>query len=427
MREVTRPQFYTIRQPFERPVERDISAAVVREMKILFPNPEVLSGKTVAVTAGSRGIANIDMVTKCAVDFLIEHGAEPFIVPAMGSHGGGTPEGQTALLDHYGISEGTMGVPVKASMDTYSPGIVEGVEIHCAQVAWDADIILPLNRIKAHTGIKGPLESGISKILAIGLGKLKGAECYHSPEANIPIAQAIRTGAQWLIDQDKIPGGLSLVENAFHETAIVGAVPRATFFETEEALLLRSKELLPRLPIPKIDLLWIKEIGKDISGNGFDTNVINRHPHAHMPGMKWLPEGPQVIYMMCSQLTEDTEGNALGLGLFDFSTEICAAQVDHYKTQLNALTAFAPNAASLPLLRKNDLDMLEAAMSVLRPRPEGPRIVGIKNTLDCAEAFVTEAVLPMAEEYCNAEVLEGPYDLQFDSSGQLEWFNSVPV
>jgi hypothetical protein len=426
MRDVDLPKFYTIRQPFERPVESDVPAAVKREMKILFPDVVGLKGKTVAVTAGSRGIVNIDTVTRCAVDFLRAQGAEPFIVPAMGSHGGGTPEGQTALLDHYGISEVTMGVPIKAEMDTHSPGIVDGVEIHCAQVAWDADIILPLNRVKAHTGIKGPLESGLSKILAIGLGKLKGAECYHSPAAEIPLAQAIRTGAQWLIEQGKVPGGLALVENAYHETALVSAVPRDTFFETEEKLLVRSKELLAKLPIPKIDLLWIKEIGKDISGNGFDTNVVNRHPHAHMPGLKWQPEGPQVIYMMLSQLTEDTEGNGLGIGLFDFTTEFCAAQVDHYKTQVNALTAFAPNTASIPLLRKNDRDMLNAAMGLQRPHPEGPRIVGIRNTLDCAEAFVSEGVLPMAQEHCNAEVLDGPYNLQFDSRDQLEWFRPAP-
>ena len=176
-----------------------------------------------------------------------------------------------------------------------------------------------------------------------------------------------------------------------------------------------------------MDILWIREIGKDISGNGFDTNVVNRHPHAHMPGLKWLPDGPQVIYMMLSGLTKDTEGNALGVGLFDFSTEICAAEIDHVKTQLNALTAFAPNAAGVPLLRKNDFEMVSAAMSVLKPRPEGPRIVGIRNTLDCSEAFVSEAALPMAQEFCDAEVLEGPYDLSFDESGQLEWFSPVPA
>jgi len=427
MREVTLPKFYTIRQPFERPVETDIPAAVERELSTLFPDATLLSGKSVAVTAGSRGIVNIDTVTKCTIDFLKARGAEPFIVPAMGSHGGGTPEGQTALLDYYGISEATMGVPIKAGMDTHSPGIVDGVEIHCAQVAWEADIILPLNRIKAHTSIKGPLESGLSKILAIGLGKLKGAECYHSPTADIPLEEGIRIGSEWLIAQDKVLGGLALVENAYHETAIVRAIPRDGFSEKEEQLLVRSKELLAKLPMPKIDLLWLREIGKDISGNGFDTNVINRPPHSHMPGVKWQPDGPQITYMMLSQLTEDTKGNALGIGLFDFSTEICAAQMDHSKTQVNALTSCAPNLAGLPLLRENDRDMLNAALSVMRPRPEGPRIVGIRNTLDCAEAFISEGALKMTQDHCNAEVLDGPYDLQFDSSGQLEWFAPVPA
>lgn len=425
MREVTVPKFYTIRQPFERPVETDIPAAVEREMSSLFTDATELAGKSVAVTSGSRGIVNIDTVTKCAINFLKAKGAEPFIVPAMGSHGGGTPEGQTALLDYYGISEDTMGVPIKAGMDTFSPGIIDGVEIHCAQVAWEADIILPVNRIKAHTYIKGPLESGLTKILAIGLGKLKGAECYHSPTADVPLAQAIRTGANWLIEQDKILGGLALVENAYHETAIVNAIPRDMFFEKEEKLLVRSKELLMKLPIPKIDLLWIREIGKDISGSGFDTNVVNRD--APVPGLKWQPEGPQVMFMMLSQLTEDTKGNALGIGLFDFSTEICAAQVDHHKTQVNALTSCSPNMAGLPMLRENDRAMLNAAMGVTRSRPEGPRIVGIRNTLDCSEAFISEGALKMAQDHCNAEVLDGPHDLEFDSSGQLEWFAPVPA
>jgi hypothetical protein len=421
MRDNPIPKFYTIDIPFERPIEKDIAGAVSRELRELFPDSNRLDGKSVAVTGGSRGIANIDTITKCAVDWFKEQGAAPFILPAMGSHGGGTPEGQTALLNHYGISEDTMGVPIKSDMDTHSPGVVNGVEIHCAQVAWDADIILPLNRVKAHTGIKGPLESGISKICAIGLGKLKGAECYHSPEAGVRIGDAIRIGAQWLIDQNKVQGGLAIVENGYHETAMIKGVPANTFFEDEEALLTRSKELLPRLPVPSIDLLWLKQIGKDISGSGLDTNVVNRHPHAHMPGKRWQPEGPKVVYILVSELSPGSEGNGLGMGICDFATESFAAQVDHQKTQLNALTSFAPNAAGLPLIRENDLDMVGAAMSVLRRSEKGPVIVGIQNTQHCSRAFISEAGLAIAKEHSGAHVLEGPFELEFNPTGEVNW------
>jgi len=421
MRDNPIPKFYTIDIPFERPKENDIAGAVARELPRLFPDSASLVGKTVAITGGSRGIANIDTITKSAVDWFTERGASPFILPAMGSHGGGTPEGQSALLDHYGISEATMGVPIKSEMETHSPGVVDGVEIHCAQVAWEADIILPLNRVKAHTGIKGPLESGISKICAIGLGKLRGAECYHSPEAGVRIGDAIRIGAQWLIDQGKVQGGLAIVENGYHETAIIQAVPKDTFFEDEEALLTRSKELLPRLALPSIDLLWLKQIGKDISGSGLDTNVVNRHPHAHMPGKRWQPEGPKVVYILVSELSPGSEGNGLGMGICDFATQSFAAQVDHQKTQLNALTSFAPNAAGLPLIRENDQDMLNASMSVLRRSERGPAIVGIKNTQHCSQAFVSEAGLATAQEHSGAQALEGPFDLDFTEAGDVIW------
>ena len=271
------PRLFRLRQIFDAPRVDDIPETVRSEVRRLQPEKTIKSGQTVAISAGSRGIANLDTVIKTLVEEMVTLGAKPYIVPAMGSHGGGTAEGQAEILASYGITEETMGAPVRASMEVIEIGTTDfGMPVYFDKNASEADHVIVVNRIKPHTGFDGEIESGLMKMMLIGLGKHKGAAIYHRAIIHHTFDKIVRVVGTKVREKMPISFGIGLLENGYDETAQIAAVPAGEFESAEKELLVKAKEWCPRLPFEDIDLLVVDEMGKDISGSGMDTNVIGR-------------------------------------------------------------------------------------------------------------------------------------------------------
>src|SRR5262245_53207731 len=303
-----------VRQSFARPRVTDIPATV-RETLGAAQVP-IRAGDTVAVGAGSRGIANIDVIVKAAVDWLKAQGAQPFVFPAMGSHGGATPEGQRDVLAHYGITEATMGCEIRATMEVIQVGEALGLPVWMDRVAAEADWIGLVNRVKPHTDFKGSIESGLFKMMTIGLGKLRGATQYHRANVNHGYETVITAVGREMLAKARIGFGLGVVENGYDETAVVEAFNAEDLEAGERRLLKDAREWMARLPFSPIDVLVVEEIGKNISGSGMDTNVIGRPSNPHEP----FPADPKILWIVALDLTEDSGGNATGIGNADFTT-----------------------------------------------------------------------------------------------------------
>ncbi|HTN73999.1 MAG TPA: lactate racemase domain-containing protein, partial [Pirellulaceae bacterium] len=310
------PQMFRVHQTFERPQVSDVAATVEAELKSLLLGRRILPGQTVAITAGSRGIANIKHIIKAIVDHVKSLGGLPFIVPAMGSHGGGTAEGQRRLIEGYGITEEFCGCPIRSSMETVIVcQAAEGFPVHFDKHAFGADHVVVCGRIKPHTGFVGEIESGLMKMMLIGLGKHHGAKIYHRAIMNYSFGQILRSVAREVLSRCRIVAGVAIVENAYDETAQIAAVAPEDFEEREKALLKLAREWLPRLPFSTADILLIDEIGKNISGTGMDTNVIGRKYNDHVA---WPDEYPKIKRVVVRGLTPQTHGNATGIGISEF-------------------------------------------------------------------------------------------------------------
>jgi hypothetical protein len=415
------PRVYRVRQSFDRPREEDVGGAVKRELERLFPVGMIRAGAQIGVTVGSRGIQGIAVMARAAVDFLADRGAKPFILPAMGSHGGATAEAQTHLIAHYGVTEESMGCPVRAEMATRSLGTTpSGMDVRMAEVAWESDGILLLNRIKLHTDYKGPIESGLTKICAIGLGKYDGARQIHRQLFAVGLGQAIRSATERLLATGKILGGIGVLENAYHETARIAAVSLEGFFETEEKLLDEARGLMGRLPLDEIDVLVCDRLGKNISGAGLDTNVIGRSVYGYTSGVPWCEGMPGIMRIVVNDIAEESDRNAVGMGLVDFVPKRFAQKIDYAVTTLNALTACSPTGAKTPIVLPNDREAVLAALRTTRTRPEGPRLVHIRDTMELEHVRVSLACRPFIEARDDAEIVAGPERLSFDGSGCLE-------
>ncbi|HET7092696.1 MAG TPA: lactate racemase domain-containing protein, partial [Thermomicrobiales bacterium] len=312
----TLPRWLKVRQQLDATDVGDVAQAVAAE----FARPEidaaVRPGQRVALTAGSRGIDKFDQTLKAAVDEVKRRGAQPFIVPAMGSHAGATAEGQAAMIAHYGVTEAAMGCPILSSMDTVHLGEVEdGVPVWFDRNAWEADAVIPVGRVKPHTDFRGPVESGLMKMIAIGLGKQKGADFFHSQGMG-EFHHLIPAVANFTLARVNIPFGLALIENGYGLLSQIEAVPAARIWEREQELLRIARERMGRLPGERIDVLLIDRIGKDISGDGADPNVINRDVAGALPPTE-EPVKPQIQRLVVRDLTDDTSGNATGIGMAD--------------------------------------------------------------------------------------------------------------
>ena len=418
------PKVFRVRQHFPAPRVEDVAGEVVRQLNRVRLSERVRAGQSVAITAGSRGIANYLQILRAAVDYFRQLGAEPFLVPAMGSHGGGTAEGQAALLASYGIRPETVGCPIHSSMETVLVCQTRlGFPVYFDRHAFQADHVLVVNRIKPHTRFVGPIESGLIKMLLIGLGKAEGARVYHAAIEDYSFAEIIQAVAQEVLSRCRILAGLAIVENAYDQTALVEAVRPEEFAQREKQLLALARQWMARLPFDEVDLLLVDEIGKEISGTGMDTNVIGRKfdDHKAVEG-----ERPRIKRIAVRRLSEATHGNAVGLGMAEFCRSQILQQMDVAATRLNALTANHITAAMLPLDYPTDRQMLEVALGTigLRP-PEEARLLWIQNTLQLAEVECGAAYWTEAQTRPDLEILTPPRPLPWDAEGNLPPFGAM--
>jgi hypothetical protein len=415
------PRLVRIRQFFDRPRVENVGAAVRATLEKLDLGRTIKPGQSVALTAGSRGIANIPAVFKAAVDHLKHLGARPFLVPAMGSHGGGAADGQRRVLESYGLTEAAVGAPTRASMEVVSLGsTAEGFPVVLDRHAAEADHIGVVARVKPHTAYQGPVESGLLKMMMIGLGKHAGALAYHRILLEQPFDQVVRSVGRTVRARAPVAFGLAVVENAYDETAHVEAVPPEQFEPAEERLLVKARAWLPRLPVREADVLIVDEIGKDISGSGMDTNVVGRKrafrnepDHAQ----------PQMRLIFVRGLSGHTHGNAAGIGLADFTTSRLVKAMDYRATVINCLTAGYPYGANIPVYLDTDRQVLDAALAIIGTRPpEEGRLLRIRNTLRVEEVDVSEAALAQVPAGVRFEPLGPPRPLAFDAEDNLPVF-----
>lgn len=412
------PQMFRIRQHFDAPRVDDIAGSVRDEIARINPSSVINPGQTVAITAGSRGVANIDTIIKTIVEEMKAIGAVPYIVPAMGSHGGGTAEGQTQVLAGYGITEGTMGCPIKSSMDVIQIGVSDfGMPIYFDKHASEADHVVVVNRIKPHTGFAGEIESGLMKMMLIGLGKHKGASVYHRAIIHHSFDKIVRLVGKVVREKMPITFGVATLENGYDETALIEAIPAADFEEREKVLQAKSKEWCPSLPFDDVDLLIVDEMGKNISGSGMDTNVIGRKRNDRRA---MGDETPRVLRIFVRDLTEATHGNATGIGMAEFTTRRLVDKIDYHATYTNVITGQHVSAGAVPLHCGTDTEVLDIALeSIGLIAPEDARVLWIPNTLDLGEVEASEAYLAQADIRDDLEILTGLRPLETEADGNL--------
>ena len=416
------PQFQRIRLEFDRAHILDVAAAVSQEIDQVENLGQQLSGKTVAITAGSRGIDRIEQILAALVRRLHAWGAQPFIVPAMGSHGGATAEGQLGLLAEFGITEASVGAPIHSSMETVELGrLPNGMPVYMDQHAASADAIIVVNRIKPHTDFSGEFESGLAKMAAIGLGKLHGADTLH--RFGVPgLRDYVPEAARLVCQKAPVIFGLATVENAYHQAAHIALVPPEGIAGTQERELLElAYRLMPRFPFPEIDVLVVDEIGKNISGVGMDPKVIGRVKVHGIADMTVC----DIRAIAVLRLTAESHGNATGVGLADVTTRRLVSQVDFETTYLNCITSgiLGIQRAAIPVVAPSDKAAIETALRVCgRPDVLNARAARIRNTLSMGEMDVTPALLAEALPGSAITPVGEVFSLPFDELGNLPGF-----
>jgi len=414
------PLIFRVRQKFDSPVlpvDR-IPATVEAELSRLELGRRIEQGQSVAITAGSRGIANIALIIKAAVQHFQKLGAKPFIVPAMGSHGGGTAEGQRELIEGYGVTEAYCGCPIRASMETVIVcQAAEGFPVHFDKHAFGADHVLVVGRIKPHTNFVGDIESGLMKMMLIGLGKHAGAKIYHRAILDHSFGQIVRSVAREVLAKCRIAAGLGIVENAYDQTAKIKAVAPHEFEDRERELLVLAKEWLPRLPFKSADVLLLDQIGKNISGTGMDTNVVGRKYLDHVARED---EWPKIKRIVIRDLTDETHGNATGIGLSEFCRTRVVEKMNTKITRINCLTGGHPTGAMVPLNYSTDREILDVAFPTIGlTEPPQAKLMWAHNTLEVAEVECSDAYLGEARERPDLTIVKEPRPLPLDAAGNL--------
>jgi hypothetical protein len=411
------PRMIPVRQRFDSPQIADVAGATAQALEPL--RERVRRGMSVAITAGSRGIHDKPAVLRAAGDWLRSVGAEPFVVPAMGSHGGATAEGQVQLLADLGMTEQTLGMPIRATMETVEldrlPG---GPAVHLDAHAAKADGILAVNRVKAHTDFQAEIESGLAKIVAIGLGKQRGAEGIHRfGPANLGVW--VPQVARRIIDTGKVLGGLAIIENAHDRAARIALVAAQDIGgAAEAALLTEAKRLMGRLPFETIDVAVLDAMGKNISGSGMDTNVIGR---MMIRGSAEF-ERPRITNIAVLDVTDASHGNAIGVGLADFIPFRILEKIDLRAAYINAMTSGlgGPQRGQLPMAMPTDRDAVAAAILTCgRADPEEVSLVRLHSTLDLEELLVSESLRGQVEGRSDLEITGPARPLEFDADGRL--------
>jgi len=412
------PNIFRVRQLFDTPRVRDVAGEVDSQLSQLQLAEKIQPGQTVAISAGSRGIANIHIIIKAVADHLRSVGAEPFIVPAMGSHGGGTAEGQQGIIEGYGITEEFCNCPIKASMDTVVVcDAKEGFPVHFDKHAYGADHVVVVGRVKPHTNFNGDIESGLMKMMLIGLGKHAGAKIYHRAIADFDFGQIVRSVGREVLATCRIVAGLAIVENSYDETARIEAVAPGEFEEREKQLLILAKQWMPKLPFDAADILVLDEIGKDISGSGMDTNIVGRKYHDHQAAEG---ETPRIKKIIVRGLTPATHGNASGIGLAEFCRTQLVEEMDARITRINCITGGHSTGAMVPLDYETDREILDVALvSIGLTEPPEARFLWARNTLDIAEIECSNIYLQEARERDDLEVLCEPRPMPLGEDGNL--------
>ncbi len=412
------PHLALVKQHFTTHHLQCVETAVEEELAALRPAKRIKSGQTVAITAGSRGIANIIPILQTVVRKMQSLGAEPFIIPAMGSHGGATAEGQTKLLAGYGITAETVGAPIRSDME-----VVElaqsalGLPVYIDRTAASADHIVVINRVKPHTDFEASVESGMVKMMTIGLGKQKGAEQYHNAVLEHGYYPTLMEHARVILDKAPVSIGLGIVENQLDQTRSITACWSEDMIETDMALLRTAKELLPRLPFAEIDLLVVDEMGKDISGTCMDQNVIGRT----VIRIGTVPETPAIRRIFVRDLTAKSQGMATGIGNADFTTARLVAKMDRSATYINCLSACEPEMAAIPPYYETDREILDKALATIgNIASTDAKIVHIRNTLDLTHMFVSTALLAQTRLNNALEIITEAVPIRFTADGNIE-------
>lgn len=406
------PKMVKVRQEFPKNQIPDVQEYLQKELEQHLS--QVKSGSSIAITVGSRGITNRVLIVKTIVEYLQNKGAKPFVIGAMGSHGGGTPEGQMDVLNSLGFLEETVGCPVFTSSEVVEVGKTpSGFTVYCDRYAWESDGIIVLNRIKLHTAFRGPNESGLLKMITVGLGKAKGAKQLHK-QGPSKMSETVREVGGTFLKTGKVLAGIGIVENGYDQTAHLNVIAPDNIIEKEQELLLLSKKYFPRLPVEQLDLLVIKNMGKNFSGTGMDTNVIGRNKIFGTPE----PENPKISRITVLDLDDSSHGNATGVGLADFTTEKLFQKIDREKTYLNCITSTYVQRAMIPIVMDNDEKSIGAAISSLAADdPLKLRIAIIDNTLELEEMYLSESVL--LDLGGKVSINSEPTYLSFDEKGEL--------
>jgi len=408
------PRVLRVRQKFDRTEIADVRAEVKAVLLASGLSDRVRPGLKIALTGGSRGIDRIVEVLAALAAWLKERGAIPFLVPAMGAHGGATAEGQAELLAGLGVTEAGIGAPIRSSMETAVLGRVDGLPVHLDRLAAEADGIVVVNRIKPHTSYHGPCESGLIKMLAVGLGKREGAEAVHKrgPRA---LRNTVPRMAEFILAQAPVLFGLALIESAYDRLARIEAVPAEAMLAREPGLLAEAAARIPGLPFHEIDVLVVDRIGKEISGTGLDTNVIGR---LHIAGEE-EPQLPRIRRIVALDLSPQAGGSAYGIGLADLTTERLIRKMDPALIRENALASTFLERAKVPLAFPNDREAIAAALACAWvEEAERSRLVRIQDTLHLAELMISEELAN--QSLVPLEILSGPEPIGFDDKGDLK-------
>lgn len=408
------PQMVKVKLSFPAPKVVDVEATIRQELAKPGVGDTVKPGMRIAVAVGSRGLAELPTLVRVLVAELKKRGAAPFIVPAMGSHGGATAEGQADVLANLGVTGASAGCPVVSSMEVVEIGRLDnGLPVYMDKNAYGADGIVFVARVKPHTAFRGANESGLVKMITIGLGKQKGAESCHAYSFKY-MAEHIVAMAKIALAKRPILFGLGTVENAYDEIARIVAVPAAEIIETDRKLLVEAKANMPSLLFKKIDVLIVDQIGKDISGDGMDPNITGRYPTPYASG------GPDVSKLVVLDLTDKTHGNANGMGAADFATRRLADKINFPMTYANGLTSTVVLPTHMPTILESDYDAIRGSIKTCNARDlTQARVVRIKDTLHLGEIMISEAMLAEAKTIAGITVIGQPQVLKFDAAGGL--------
>jgi hypothetical protein len=412
------PPLLLVRQNVDASRVPDVAQATAMALEVL--RGRISPGMTVAITAGSRGIHDKPAVVRAAGQWLRSAGAQPFVVPAMGSHGGATAEGQLGVLAELGMTEASLGMPIRSTMETVDLGpVLDGPTAYLDRNAAAADAILVVNRVKAHTDFKDDVESGLAKITAIGLGKQGGAAGIHLyGPANL--GTWIPRVARRIIDTGKVLGGIAIIENAHHRAAAIEFVePHDIGGGGEMRLLRQAKSLMATLPFERIDVAVVDVMGKNKSGSGMDTNVIGR---MMIRGSAEF-ERPQITNIVVLDISDESHGNAVGLGLADFIPFRVVEKIDLRSTYINAMTSGlgGPQRAQIPIALSTDRDAIAAAILTCgRADLEHARVARVRDTLDLSELLVSASLRDEVEANPRLEIVGGPAVMSFDDDGRID-------